>query len=71
MQWLIELLFGCSHANFSFPMTRRLGGGRITTRVCLDCGREKRYDWQAMKFVPFEAGEERKLRAPSYGASLL
>lgn len=41
----------CLHAHATFPQTPvRRGGGRGQTYVvCLDCGREFEYDWQAMK----------------------
>jgi len=55
---LIDAMFGCRHARYSFPITRRAGsvrgavGQRAGTYVaCLDCGREFRYDWQEMKIV--------------------
>jgi hypothetical protein len=54
----VEMLFGCWHKNYSFPMTikpnRRRGNAshRSTYVVCLDCGRELTYDWINMKVVP-------------------
>jgi hypothetical protein len=66
MQKLIELLFGCAH-NFGFPITRRIGSMRITMRVCLECGRVRKYDWARMRFIQFERGEERQLRTHGYG----
>ena len=54
---LIDTLFGCSHARYSFPVTVR-GAGRPqaaaltgTYVACLDCGREFPYDWQEMKVI--------------------
>lgn len=53
----VEMLFGCWHKNYSFPMTikpnRRRGSAshRGTYVVCLDCGRELTYDWINMKLV--------------------
>lgn len=56
----LELLFGCWHANCSFPLTPRKGGARRqhpasqltgTYVTCLDCGREFPYDWQRMRVV--------------------
>jgi len=57
MSGLFDLLFGCSHKNFSFPQTKRRGPGvspasTIRTYVtCLECGKEFPYDWQEMKIV--------------------
>jgi len=55
---LMDAVFGCRHARYSFPITIRAGSRRISTGqrtgtyvACLDCGREFRYDWQEMKIV--------------------
>lgn len=55
---LIDALFGCWHAHYSFPITVRPGTRRNkaaaltgTYVVCLDCGKEFAYDWQQMKVV--------------------
>jgi hypothetical protein len=54
---LMDILFGCWHSNYSFPITvksgSRHGAARATGTyvVCLDCGREFAYDWKAMKVV--------------------
>ena len=72
---LMDLLFGCHHNNFSFPLTKRRGqrsqAASVTGTyvVCLDCGKEFAYDWHEMKvvesqpqqFEPIAAG-----RAESY-----
>ncbi len=54
----LELVFGCSHKRCSFPMTtrgrlRRTQAAAVTGTyvVCLDCGKEFPYDWQAMKVI--------------------
>ncbi len=54
----LELVFGCSHRRCSFPITKRGSQGRSeaasvtgTYVVCLACGKEFAYDWQAMKIV--------------------
>jgi hypothetical protein len=53
----MEVLFGCWHGNYSFPMTLKPGrwwsGGSIsgTYVVCLDCGREMPYDWAQMRLA--------------------
>jgi hypothetical protein len=55
---LVEVLFGCKHARYSFPVTVRRAKTRPqaaaltgTYVVCLDCGREFGYDWQQMKVI--------------------
>ena len=66
---LVDLLFGCSHSNYSFPQTVKPGHARPaaaattgTYVVCLSCGKEFPYDWRSMKVVspsqqPQEQGE--------------
>ena len=53
---LFDLLFGCSHKRCTFPITvrgklRRSEAASVTGTyvVCLECGKEFPYDWQAMK----------------------
>lgn len=55
---LLDVFFGCAHKNYSFPRTMRRGSQRSaaasltgTYVVCLDCGKELPYDWNAMKVV--------------------
>lgn len=55
---VFDMLFGCWHKNYSFPITakgdrRSAPAARATGTyvVCLDCGKEFAYDWQAMKVV--------------------
>ena len=56
---LMEVVFGCWHSNYSFPITAK---GRArgcnaaasltgTYVVCLDCGKEMPYDWRAMRVL--------------------
>jgi RNA polymerase subunit RPABC4/transcription elongation factor Spt4 len=56
---LMDVIFGCRHSRFSFPVTIR---GTLRSRpqaaaltgtyvACLDCGREFPYDWQDMKVI--------------------
>ena len=51
---LWDVMFGCRHSRYSFPLTirpgsRRAASGHLGTYVvCLDCGREFKYDWQEM-----------------------
>jgi RNase P subunit RPR2 len=61
---LMDAMFGCRHARYSFPMTVRAGSRRNPTALtgtyvaCLDCGKEFRYDWREMRIVgsqPIEA----------------
>jgi hypothetical protein len=64
-----NLVFGCSHRRFSFPISVR--GARSRTEaasvtgtyvVCLDCGKEFPYDWNEMKVI-------RKSTPPRVGAA--
>jgi len=55
---LLDVLFGCCHKRYSFPITvksarRRSEAASITGTyvVCLDCGKEFPYDWREMKVV--------------------
>jgi len=67
MAKLLDVLFGCRHSRFSFPITvrprsRRNSAASLTGTyvACLDCGREFPYDWQEMKVVTsVEAREHR------------
>jgi hypothetical protein len=59
---LVDVMFGCRHARYSFPITMRVGSRRTqplsragTYVVCLDCGRELGYDWHEMKVVESQA----------------
>jgi len=61
---LMDAMFGCRHARYSFPITIRPGSNRYskgrragTYVACLDCGREFLYDWQEMKIVGSQARE--------------
>jgi hypothetical protein len=54
MTTLLDLLFGCHHKNYSFPLTLKANTPQRSAGcyvVCLDCGREFTYDWEAMKVV--------------------
>jgi hypothetical protein len=55
---LFDALFGCWHLHYIFPITMRASSRRTyataptgTYVVCLDCGKELRYDWDEMKVV--------------------
>jgi hypothetical protein len=61
---LMDTMFGCRHARYSFPITVRAGSSRTpmaqrtgTYVACLDCGKEFRYDWQEMKIVGSQTRE--------------
>jgi len=58
MASLLDVLFGCSHKNFSFPITKRPGqrlspAAQLTGTyvACLGCGKEFPYDWHEMKVI--------------------
>jgi hypothetical protein len=70
MAGFLEMLFGCSHKSFSFPITKRRGqrGPAAATLtgtyvVCLDCGKEFPYDWQEMKVLEGRAVRAKTLQA--------
>lgn len=54
---LMDMLFGCWHTNYSFPITSKTGSRRGAAQatgtyvVCLECGKEFAYDWNSMKVV--------------------
>ena len=54
---ILDAFFGCSHGHMSFPITIKKGARSSaafptgTYVVCLDCGKEMRYDWKQMKIV--------------------
>ena len=67
--FLMNALFGCSHKRTTFPLTpvrRRSanlssGTARLGTYVvCLDCGKEFRYNWKEMRI-----GEPVTVRVPA------
>lgn len=58
MASLFDVLFGCHHKNFSFPITKKPGQRASaaaaltgTYVACLDCGKEFPYDWHEMKVI--------------------
>ena len=67
---LLDVLFGCRHSNYSFPITVRSrslrnSAARLTGTyvACLDCGREFPYDWQDMKVVTSVAEQSHRVTA--------
>jgi hypothetical protein len=74
---LFDVLFGCWHERYSFPITskstqRRSSAASLTGTyvVCLDCGREFPYDWQEMKVLSTSDRRQRGVSkaAESYAA---
>ena len=71
---LIDSIFGCSHQRTTFPITRgrKLSSAQInassrTYVVCLDCGKEFDYNWQAMQVGrPVEVPPVATATAPIY-----
>lgn len=67
---VFDMLFGCWHRNYSFPITAKKTNdtnshvAHITGTyvVCLDCGKEFPYDWDRMKVLTAEG--ERTQPAP-------
>lgn len=54
MSRLFDVLFGCSHNHYTFPMSRKSAASSQPTGtyvVCLDCGREFPYDWREMRIM--------------------
>ena len=54
MDTLLRFLFRCPHRNLSRPITplARRGCTAATYVVCLDCGTQYAYDWEAMRIGP-------------------
>lgn len=61
---VFDMLFGCWHKNYSFPITTKKANNNRphaasvtgTYVVCLDCGKEFPYDWNRMKVLSQESG---------------
>jgi hypothetical protein len=76
MAKLLDILFGCWHENYSFPVTIRRGERRApaasvtgTYVVCLDCGKEFPYDWNEMRVVSDKPRGAKALEAKSAKAA--
>ncbi len=72
MRNLLDVLFGCSHTNYSFPRTakasQRRGKAATVTGtyvVCLDCGKELPYDWQEMRIVSADLNRPAPMAEPA------
>jgi len=70
MLGFLDILFGCYHKNFSFPITKKRGqrlsrAAALTGTyvVCLDCGKEFAYDWEEMKVIDAKVGSFEGLAA--------
>ncbi|HZD94226.1 MAG TPA: hypothetical protein VE133_08230 [Candidatus Sulfotelmatobacter sp.] len=70
MASLLDVLFGCSHKNFSFPITKKPGQRHSaaacvtgTYVACLDCGKEFPYDWHEMKVIESNPNKIKALAA--------
>jgi hypothetical protein len=69
MAKLFDVVFGCRHDRYSFPVTIRGRAHRPqaaaltgTYVACLECGKEFPYDWQEMKVITSTA-EKRQYAA--------
>ncbi len=67
-----DMLFGCWHRNYSFPITakgakRRSPAASVTGTyvVCLDCGKEFPYDWTGMKVISSTPAEAEHRTEPA------
>lgn len=71
---LVDLLFGCWHSNYSFPVTPKRNDPKPpaarytgTYVCCLECGKEFPYDWKEMKVISQD--EARRRRAEFYATA--
>ena len=70
----VDILFGCWHSNYSFPITAKVGArGKAaqvtgTYVVCLDCGKEFPYDWKQMKVVGAHRRQNTEAETPEFSA---
>jgi predicted transcriptional regulator len=76
MLGLMDLLFGCTHRRYTFPITAKAGQSRPaaasvtgTYVVCLDCGKEFPYDWKQMRMVSLTPARTLAAQAAEAGAS--
>ena len=70
MASILDMLFGCTHKNYSFPLTNKRGQRRSpaasltgTYVVCLECGKEFPYDWHEMKVMSGKPDRAKALAA--------
>jgi hypothetical protein len=78
MAGLVEVLFGCWHNNYGFPITTKHGERRCeaaeltgTYVVCLDCGKEFAYDWHEMRVISPSEMKKRMRTSTLQPAALL
>ncbi len=71
---VLDVLFGCTHKRYSFPITSKLGTRRTkaamltgTYVVCLDCGKEFAYDWTEMKVLSESTATRREAAESAVG----
>ena len=72
---VFDMLFGCWHRNYSFPISAKNANNTHphaalltgTYVVCLDCGKEFPYDWDHMKILSGEPEAARPLAAAAAG----
>jgi hypothetical protein len=67
---LFNILFGCSHRRYTFPISTRPGQTKSAAAevtgiyvVCLDCGKEFAYDWANMRVLSPKEAEQRQMEA--------
>jgi hypothetical protein len=67
---LFDVVFGCGHQHYGFPITVRSGRRRNqaasltgTYVVCLDCGKEMPYDWDEMRVITSPSERREYLQA--------
>ena len=72
----LDLMFGCPHKRFSFPITvrgvRRQSEAPFPTGtyvVCLECGHEFPYDWNTMKVMRTASPAATAVANPSHRAA--
>ena len=72
----LDLMFGCPHKRFSFPITvrgarrRNSGAASVTGTyvVCLECGQEFPYEWNEMTVVRKSHGTRMTVAQPRKAA---
>jgi hypothetical protein len=72
INFLLDLLLGCSHRRTTFPLTR--GSSAHTYVACLECGKEFPYNWIEMRIekspAPRPAGDNREYGHSRLGRAL-
>lgn len=65
MRRFLNFFLGCSHPQYSWPITWRVKGVRRTTVSCLTCGKELNYSWERMEVVDARKSWARRTVASS------